>query len=225
MLRITNLSFGYGETLLVEDLSFEAHPGEITVIAAPSGRGKTSLLKAINRLHEVEESPFWQTGTIEARVDGALRDLYDPALDVHALRRQVAYIFQSPTVLPMSIAANVAFGLRLAGERDREQIAERVRSALEAAGLYDEVRSRLDAPASILSQGQKQRLAIARALILDPTVLLLDEPTASLDPAATGRIEALLLQLKEKRTLLLVSHDEGQVKRIGERIIELGGEE
>ena len=222
MLRITNLTFGYEPTPIVKDLSFEAHPGEITVIAAPSGQGKTSLLKAINRLHEVEESPFWHTGTIEARVNGAVRDVYDAALDVHALRRQVAYIFQSPTVLPMSIEANVAFGLRLAGERDRGVITERVRAALEAVGLYDEVYARLDAPASILSQGQKQRLAIARALILDPTVLLLDEPTASLDPVATGRIEALLLRLKEERTLLLVSHDEEQVKRIGEKVIELG---
>ncbi len=222
MLRITNLTFGYESTPIVENLSFKAHPGEITVIAAPSGQGKTSLLKAINRLHEVEESPFWYTGMIEARVNGAVRDVYDPALDVHTLRRQVAYIFQSPTVLPMSIAANVAFGLRLAGERDRGMIAERVRAALEAVGLYDEVDARLDAPASILSQGQKQRLAIARALILDPTVLLLDEPTASLDPVATGRIEALLLRLKEERTLLLVSHDEEQVKRIGEKVIELG---
>ena len=222
MLRITHLTFGYEPTPIVEDLSFEAHPGEITVIAAPSGQGKTSLLKAINRLHEVEESPFWHTGMIEARVDEVVRDVYDPAMDVHALRRQVAYIFQSPTVLPMSITDNVAFGLRLAGERDRGVIAERVRAALEAVGLYDEVHTRLDAPASILSQGQKQRLAIARALILDPTVLLLDEPTASLDPVATERIEALLLRLKEERTLLLVSHDEAQVKRIGEKVIELG---
>jgi len=220
MLRITNLTFGYEQTPIVENLSFEAHPGEITVIAAPSGQGKTSLLKAVNRLHEVEESSFWHTGMIEARVDGVVRDVYDPALDVHTLRRQVAYIFQAPTVLPMSIADNVAFGLRLAG--DRERIAERVRAALESVGLYDEVRDRLEAPASILSQGQKQRLAIARALILDPTVLLLDEPTASLDSVATERIEALLVRLKEKRTLVLVSHDEEQVKRIGERVITLG---
>ena len=221
MLRITNLTFGYEPTPIVKNLSFEAHPGEITVIAAPSGQGKSSLLKAINRLHEVEESPFWHTGRIGARVNGVMQDVYDPALDVHALRRQVAYIFQSSTVLPMSIAANVAFGLRLAGERDRSVIAERVHSTLEAVGLYDEVHTRLDAPARILSQGQKQRLAIARSLILNPTVLLLDEPTASLDPVATGRIEALLLRLKEERTLLLVSHDEAQVKRIGERVIEL----
>jgi len=220
MLRITNLTFGYEQPPIVENLSFEAHPGEITVIAAPSGQGKTSLLKAINRLHEVEESPFWYTGMIEARVDGVVRDVYDTALNVHALRRQVAYIFQAPTVLPMSISDNVAFGLRLAG--DQEKIAERVRAALESVGLYDEVRDRLDAPASILSQGQKQRLAIARALILDPTVLLLDEPTASLDSVATERIEALLVRLKAERTLLLVSHDEEQVKRIGERVITLG---
>lgn len=221
MLRITNLAFGYESTPIVENLSFEAHPGEITVIAAPSGRGKTSLLKAINRLHEVEESPFWYTGTIEARVNGVVRDVYDPALDVHALRRQVAYIFQSPAVLPMSITENVAFGLRLAGERDRAMIAERVRAALEAVGLYDEVHARLNAPARVLSQGQKQRLAIARALILDPTVLLLDEPTASLDPVATGRIETLLLRLKKERTLLLVSHDRRQVDRMGDRVISL----
>ena len=223
MVRIENLTYGYGDATLVENVSFEARRGEITVIASPSGHGKTTLLKAINRLHEVEGDAFWHHGRIEVALDGAVQDVYNPAVDVQMLRRRVAYIFQSPAVLPMSIEANAAFGLRLAGERDGARMAQKVRAALEAVGLHDEVHTRLEAPASILSQGQKQRLAIARALVLDPQILLFDEPTSSLDPEATQRIEALAQKLKKERTILWVTHDTAQTERIGDRVVVLNG--
>ena len=222
MVRIEHLAYGYGDEMLVEDLSFEARAGEITMIASPSGFGKTTLLKTINRLHEVEDVPFWHRGQVAVLWDGVMQDVYDEKMDVKALRRRVAYIFQSPAVLPMSIEANVAFGLRLAEERDGVRMAQKVRAALEAVGLYDEVHARLDAPASILSQGQKQRLAIARALVLDPKILLFDEPTSSLDPEATLRIEALVRQLKKDRTILWVTHDTAQTERIGDQVVSLG---
>jgi len=219
MIGIENLTCGYGERTVWEDLSFEARTGELTAIVAPSGMGKTTLLKAINRLHEVEQSGFWMRGTIRARIDGKILDLYDPAVDPHRMRRRIAYIFQSPVVLPMSIEANVAFGLRLAHKK--EQTDARVRQALEETALWDEVHDRLGDRAETLSLGQQQRLAIARALVLAPSVLLMDEPTSSLDPAATARIESLLLRLKKNRTILLVSHDHAQIDRIADRVIEL----
>ena len=221
MIHIENLSLGYGESTVAEGVSFAAHRGEITVLVAPSGRGKTTLLKAINRLHDVEEQRFWHRGRIEVTLGGKPLEVYGLGVDLQQLRRRVAYIFQSPVVLPMSIAANVAFGLRLAGERDRQTIDRRVRAALEEVGLYDEISDRLEHSAQKLSLGQKQRLAIARALVLEPEILLLDEPTSSLDPAATRRIEDLLLRLKRDRTLLLVSHNEEQTERLGDRIVTL----
>ena len=221
MIDIENLTCGYGERTVWEDLSFEARSGEITAIVAPSGEGKTTLLKAINRLHEVERNGFWMRGTIRARIDGKVHDLYAPPIDPHWLRRRIAYIFQSPVVLPMSIGANVAFGLKLAQVNDPVRTGERVRQALEEAALWDEVHARLWDPAGTLSLGQQQRLAIARALVLEPSILLMDEPTSSLDPAATARIESLLTHLKKSRTILLVSHDHAQIDRVADRVITL----
>jgi phosphate transport system ATP-binding protein len=219
MIRLENVSCGYGNTTVLDAVSFEARAGEITAISAPSGRGKTTLLKMLNRLHEVEESAFWHRGRIEIVLGGRSIDPYAAQIDPHRLRRKVAYIFQSPVVLPMSIAANVAFGLKLAHRI--EGIEDSTRQALEEVGLYDEVAHRLDAPAETLSLGQKQRLCIARALVLDPEVILLDEPTSSLDAEATRRIESLMQHLKQDRTLLLVSHDVAQITRVADTVITL----
>jgi phosphate transport system ATP-binding protein len=221
MVAISNFTCGYDDRTVWENISLEAHAGEITAIIAPSGEGKTTLLKAINRLHEVEQSDFWMRGVIRAEIDGVSYDLYDASIDPHWLRRRVAYIFQSPVVLPMSIEANVAFGLRLAHESNRQTLTASVRHALEEAALWHEVHDRLDQPADTLSLGQKQRLAIARALVLDPQIILFDEPTSSLDPKATVRVEALMQRLKKDRTLLLVSHDQAQIERVADRVIRL----
>ena len=221
MVVVENVRFGYENRTVMEAISFTANVGEITAITAPSGEGKTTLLKAINRLHAVEESRFWMEGSIRVDAGEGLKDVYDPACDLHALRRRVAYLFQSPVVLPMSIEANVAFGLRLIGHKETVDLDAAVRSGLTEAGLWDEVADRLDQPAEQLSLGQKQRLAIARALVLEPKILLFDEPTSSLDAQATGRIEALMQHLKTTRTILLVSHDAEQIKRVADVVVGL----
>jgi phosphate transport system ATP-binding protein len=219
MIAIENVTCGYHDETILKEVSFVARRGEIAALSAPSGEGKTTLLKALNRLHEVEENGFWHRGKILLSLAGEEIDPYDPAVDPHWLRRKVAYVFQSPTVLPISIEANVAFGLKLA--HDTKRIAERVQKALEEVGLIDEVQHRLDQPARTLSLGQKQRLSIARALVLKPEIILLDEPTSSLDSEATARIESLMQRLKTDRTLLLVSHDPGQIERVADRIVTL----
>jgi phosphate transport system ATP-binding protein len=221
MIAIENFTCGYQDETILKEVSFVARRGEIAALSAPSGEGKTTLLKALNRLHDVEESGFWHRGKMLMSLDGEEIDPYDSAVDPHWLRRKVAYVFQSPTVLPMSIEANVAFGLRLAHARDKQRTAGRVRMALEEVALLEEVEHRLDQPAETLSLGQKQRLAIARALVLKPEIILLDEPTSSLDSDATRRIESLMQRLKADRTLLLVSHDQGQIERVADRIVTL----
>lgn len=222
MISLENFSCGYGEETILREVSFVARRGEITAVTAPSGHGKTTLLKAVNRLHEVDANGFWQRGEIEVTIGGEMIDPYGKHIDLHWLRRKIAYVFQSPTVLPMSIEANVAFGLKLAHAHDRKHIARRVRAALEEVGLWEEVQHRLDQAASTLSLGQKQRLAIARALVLDPEIFLLDEPTSSLDAEATARVESLMQRLASDRTVLLVSHDQAQIERVADRVIVLG---
>ncbi len=220
MISLHHVACGYRESTVVRDVSLQAEPGAITALLAPSGWGKSTLLKAINRLHDVASTGFWHHGDIQVTLGGIAMDPYHAAVDPYSLRRKIAYVFQSPTVLPMSIEANVAFGLKLAHIRDAQAIARRVRSALKEVGLYDEVHHRLDQPASALSLGQKQRLAFARALVLDPEIFLLDEPTSSLDDAATGRIETLMQRLKIDRTVLLVSHDTRQIGRVADAVIK-----
>jgi len=221
VLEIRKLRCGYGEHRIIDGLEFRALPGEITAIRAPSGAGKSTLLKAVNRLHEEEESSFWIGGEIRARLSGHWHDLYRTDLPLPLLRRKIAYIFQVPVALPMSIERNIAFPLKLAGITCRETVRRKSEEALRAAFLWDEVRHRLHEDARRLSQGQLQRLAIARALVLDPEILLLDEPTSSLDPHATQEIETLMQTLKPQRTLLLVSHDTQQIRRIADSIVDL----
>jgi len=219
MITVENLTCGYGEETVLDGVSFVARRGEITAVSAPSGQGKTTLLKAINRLHEVESGGFWHRGKITLMLRDREQEVYGMT-DPHLLRRKVAYVFQSPTVLPMSIEANVAFGLKLA--HDTRQVPERVRAALEEVGLWAEVHHRLSHSAETLSLGQKQRLAFARALVLDPEIFLLDEPTSSLDAEAAQRIETLMKRLKHNRTFLLVSHDQAQIERVADRVVTLG---
>jgi phosphate transport system ATP-binding protein len=208
MVRLRDFSCGYGERRLVEGLDIEFKSSRISAIVGRSGAGKSTILKAINRLHEIEESPFFREGRIEILHMGAMREVSD--IDAVELRRKVGYIFQSPVALPMSIRKNVSFALDIVGIRDEEA----VREALEAAYLWDEVRWRLDESAHSLSVGQRQRLAIARALVCRPDILLFDEPTSALDTRAAAGIEKLMLELKKSMTIILVSHDMAQVERV-----------
>jgi phosphate transport system ATP-binding protein len=209
--RLECLHAYYGSNHAVRgvDLSFE--PGEVTAIIGPSGCGKSTMVRCVNRMHE--EIPGARS---EGRVLLDDVDLHASSVDVVAVRRLVGMVFQKPNPFPtMSISDNVASGLRFTGT-PRGEIADRVESALEGAGLWNEVKDRLSSPGMGLSGGQQQRLCIARALAVDPDVLLMDEPCSALDPVATLKIEELIGQLKEKVTIAIVTHNMQQAGRVAD---------
>nr|WP_116900278.1 phosphate ABC transporter ATP-binding protein PstB [Thermaerobacter sp. PB12/4term] len=212
-LSVHGLSAWYGDRKVLHGVSLEVGAKAITAIIGPSGCGKSTLIRCLNRMHEVVPG---------ARVEGSVyvdgADIYAPGVDPVMVRRRIGMVFQRPTPFPtMSIFDNVASGLRLGGRLPKPQIAERVEQALRAAALWDEVKDRLNAPATALSGGQQQRLCIARALAVDPDVLLLDEPTSALDPAATARIEDLVTELKQRYTIVIVTHNMQQAARVADR--------
>ena len=208
-LRLTAL---YGRRAVVKDVSilFPAHT--VSAVIGPSGCGKSTFLRCLNRMHELSEDG-WVTGRV--LLDGA--DIYDDGLDPVQLRRRIGMVFQRPTPFPtMSIYDNVAAGLRVNGHRSRRELDEVVERALRQAALWDETKDRLRHSALALSGGQQQRLCIARALAPQPEVLLLDEPTASLDPAGTQRIEELCHELKRLYTIVIVTHNMQQAARVSD---------
>src|SRR3954468_10014351 len=213
----------FGSTHAVRDVSLSFPQNEVTAIIGPSGCGKSTLLRCLNRMHETV--PL-------ARVEGTVlfhgRNIYDAGVDPIALRRHVGMVFQRPTPFPtMSIRDNVAAGLRVQlGERlDRRQVDEVVERALRQAALWEEVKDRLKASATGISGGQQQRLCIARALPTAPHVLLLDEPTASLDPLSTQKVEELVYELRKAMTVIIVTHNMQQAARVSDRtVFMLSGE-
>jgi phosphate transport system ATP-binding protein len=210
-ISLEGLNAYYGDVHAVKDLSLAFEPGRVTAIIGPSGCGKSTMVRCVNRMHE--EIPGARS---EGRVilDGV--DLHARAVDVVAVRRAVGMVFQKPNPFPtMSIYDNVAAGLRFTGA-GRGKIQDRVQSALEGAGLWEEVSGRLDKPGSGLSGGQQQRLCIARALAVDPQVLLMDEPCSALDPVATLRIEELIAELKDRVTIAVVTHNMQQAARVAD---------
>lgn len=219
-IQLRDLSFYYGERLVLDRVGAGFAEGAITAIVGPSGQGKSTLLTAVNRLWE-EIPGAWVRGTVEILIGGRMVNIYGNGYPVNRLRQKVGMVFQDPNPLPMSIYKNVAFPLKLSGEREQHKMETKVREALSRAFLWDEVKDRMDADARSLSGGQQQRLCIARALILNPEVLLLDEPTASLDAKAAGVIEDLLLNLKSNCTILMVSHYMEQVQRVADCVMEL----
>ncbi len=219
-IRLGDVSFYYGARRILDRISAEFADRTVTAIVGPSGQGKSTLLTAINRLWE--EIPGARVeGRIEIRFDHGPVNIYANGYPLYDLRRKVGMVFQDPNPLPMGIYKNVAFPLKLAGLKDKQAIDARVHAALTRAFLWDEVKDRLNADARTLSGGQQQRLCIARALILNPEVLLLDEPTASLDAKAGGIIEDLLHHLKSQCTILMVSHYMDQVQRVADGVMEL----
>ena len=219
-IRIRGVTFSYNGKPVLKEVSADISENKITAIIGPSGQGKSTLLSVINRLWENVPGASLQ-GSIEIFFDGRFKDIYAAGSDPAVLRRKVGLIFQSPNPLPMSIEGNVAFPLRLMGVRNRELIRSKVREALGQAFLWDEVKDRLGDDGRSLSGGQQQRLCIARALVLDPEILLLDEPTSSLDPTACEMIEELLSCLKSSCTLVMVSHYQEQVARISDETYQL----
>jgi phosphate transport system ATP-binding protein len=221
--RAVSLDAYFGATHAVRNVSLEVPANEVTAIIGPSGCGKSTLLRCVNRMHETQPG---------ARVSGHVyfhdQDIYADGVDPIALRRHVGMVFQRPTPFPtMSIRDNVAAGLRAApGKRPgRSQVDEIVERALRGAALWDEVKDRLKASATGISGGQQQRLCIARALATAPHILLLDEPTASLDPLSTQKVEELVYELRKTMTVLIVTHNMQQAARVSDRtVFMLSGE-
>jgi phosphate transport system ATP-binding protein len=217
ILAVSSLRAGFGDHVVLKGLTIQMKNRSLTAIMGPSGCGKSTFIRCINRMHE-ESASSWIEG--EVRLDG--QNVYDPRVDPVALRRRVGMVFQRPNPFPsFSIYANVAAGLRLNGVRKRSILDERVEKSLRRAALWDEVKDRLERPGTSLSGGQQQRLCIARALAVEPEVLLLDEPCSALDPVATERIEQLLLDLKREYTLVMVTHNIQQAARVADETIFL----
>lgn len=208
LLAIDSLDVFYGDLHALHNVSLQVERGEVLALIGPSGCGKSALLRALNRMSG-------ETAHIDGTVRLNGRDIYRE-MDQFELRRRVGMIFSRPNTFPFSIFDNVAFGPRMQGERNRARLVETVEHALVEAELWSEVRDRLHKPALRLSEGQQQRLCIARALALQPEVLLMDEPTSSLDPIATGRIEQLLEHLKQRVSILLVTHAVQQASRVSD---------
>lgn len=212
-----NVVGGFGDMTVLKGISLKIAHRSLTAIMGPSGCGKSTFIRCINRLHE-EIPRAWVTGKII--LDG--QDIYGNDVDPVAIRRKIGMVFQRPNPFPtFSIYDNVAAGPRLNGMRKRRALDEVVEKSLRHAALWDEVKDRLDRPGTGLSGGQQQRLCIARALAVDPEILLLDEPCSALDPIGTERIEELLVQLKSQYTIIMVTHNIQQAGRIADRAVFL----
>ena len=222
--EIANLSAWYGNRLAIEDMSLSVEPNQVTALIGPSGCGKSTLVRCLNRLHELIPGARAQGKVV---LDG--ENIYDAGVDPVAVRRAVGMVFQRPNPFPtMSILDNTIAGFKLNGRKPKAELLEIVQRALTAAGLWDEVKDRLDAPATGLSGGQQQRLCIARAIAVQPEILLMDEPCSALDPVATLRIEDLIMELRERYTIVLVTHNMQQAARVADRtaflLAELAGD-
>jgi phosphate transport system ATP-binding protein len=211
-IEIENVGIAYGDNQVVYDVSMDVPERQVTAFIGPSGCGKTTLLRCLNRMNDLIDSAR-VTGTI--RVKG--RDIYAPGTDVIDVRRRIGMVFQKSNPFPKSIYENVVYGLRIAGIRDRARLEEACESSLRGAALWDEVKDRLGDSALSLSGGQQQRVCIARAIAVEPEILLMDEPCSALDPIATLKIEELIYQLKEEYTIVIVTHNLQQAARVSDR--------
>jgi len=211
MIESKSLCFYYGQNQALFDISLVIPERSVTAFIGPSGCGKSTFLRTLNRMNDIIEG-VRRSG--EILLEG--QDINAPEVDVVALRKRVGMVFQKSTPFPKSIFDNVAYGPRIGGLRDREKLAHIVESSLKRAALWKEVQHRLHDSAMALSGGQQQRLCIARALATDPEVLLMDEPASALDPASTARIEDLIFELKEKYTIVIVTHNMQQAARVSD---------
>lgn len=223
-----NLSFYYGDFCALKNISLEFLENKVTALIGPSGCGKSTFIRCLNRMNDLIPG---------ARVEGKVlldgKNIYGKNIDVTEIRRRVGMVFQRPNPLPKSVFENIAYGLKINGRRNKAEIAAKVEESLKAAALWDEVKDKLKKSGLSLSGGQQQRLCIARALAIEPEVLLMDEPCSALDPIATQKIEELIHKLKEKYTIIIVTHNMQQAARVSDytaffymgRIIEVGNTE
>jgi len=215
VLTVQNLSLWYGEKQALDDVSFDLYANEILAFIGPSGCGKSTALKCLNRMHD---------GTRGVHIDGLIemegQDIHAPEVDPPVHRRRFGWVAQKPNPFPSSIWENVAYGARIHGlTRDKAEMAEHVETCLRRAGLWDEVKDALHTKIGTdLSGGQQQRLCIARALATNPDVLLMDEPTGSIDPIATALIEDLMVELKQDHSVVVITHSMAEARRIADRV-------
>ena len=212
IITTNDLCLWYGKTQALRDINISVPEGSITALIGPSGCGKSTFLKTLNRMNDLVPD-VRITGSVKYRG----KDILAPGTDVNELRRQIGMVFQKPNPFPMSIYDNIAYGPRTHGIRSKAKLDEIVETSLKNAAIWDEVKDRLKKSALGLSGGQQQRLCIARALAVDPDVLLMDEPTSALDPISTTRIEELAMELKSKYTIIIVTHNMQQALRISNK--------
>jgi phosphate transport system ATP-binding protein len=211
--NVRDLNFWYGEKQVLKNISIPIGNQQVTALIGPSGCGKTTLLRCFNRMHDLYKG---------ARYDGEIvlhpeeQNILDPQLDPMEVRMRIGMVFQKPNPFPKSIFENVVYGLKVRGIKRRSFLQDRCEESLRQAGLWNEVKDRLNAGAQNLSGGQQQRLCIARALAVEPEILLLDEPTSALDPISTTHIEDLIVQLKKSVTIVIVTHNLHQAARVSD---------
>lgn len=212
IISVQNLNLWYGSNQALYDVSMELPENQITAFIGPSGCGKSTFLKTLNRMNDLVDG---------VRIQGKIfydgQDIYAPQIDTTWLRKEIGMVFQKPNPFPMSIYDNIAYGPRLQGIRAKVKLDEIVETSLRGAAIWDEVKDRLNKSALGLSGGQQQRLCIARALAVEPKVLLMDEPTSALDPISTSKIEELASELKKNYTIIMVTHNMQQAARISDK--------
>ena len=208
---IRNLSFYYGDNHALKAISLPLYARKVSAFIGPSGCGKSTLLRILNRIYDLYP---YQRAEGEVLLDG--EDILSPAQDVNLLRARIGMVFQKPTPFPMSIYENIAFGVRLYEKLPRAEVDQRVEHALRRAALWDEVKNKLGANGLSLSGGQQQRLCIARAIAVEPEIILMDEPCSALDPIATARVEELIDELKADYTIVIVTHNMQQAARVSD---------
>ena len=210
--KVENLNLYYGENHALKDVNMDIQENAVTAFIGPSGCGKSTFLKTLNRMNDLVDG---------VRIDGKVlldgEDIYDPSVDTTILRKKVGMVFQQPNPFPMSIYDNIAYGPRVHGIRDKKRLDQIVEESLRGAAIFDEVKDRLKKSAKGLSGGQQQRICIARALAVQPEVLLMDEPTSALDPISTAKIEELMEDLKKKYTVIVVTHNMQQATRVSDQ--------
>ncbi|WP_121013162.1 phosphate ABC transporter ATP-binding protein PstB [Hydrogenivirga caldilitoris] len=212
-LEVRNLNFYYGSFHALKNINLPIYEKKVTAIIGPSGCGKTTLLRCFNRMHDLYEGARYD-GEAILHPDGI--NLISPNVDPLKVRMRVGMVFQKPNPFPKSIYENVAYGLRIRGIKNKNLLDEAVELALRRAALWDEVKDRLHINAYSLSGGQQQRLCIARAIAVEPEILLFDEPTSALDPISTSKVEDLIVELKERVTIIIVTHNMQQAARISD---------